>query len=112
MLLFVAQHNPNYLNRLTVSFNYIIDILRRKLDLLHVHVYVLAFSHQYHRNLLLTQFSVAIHCKGYFRFDPFLNLLIINTGSHYCHLTGNENSEISKSYVNFLYLKFLTCYFK
>lgn len=70
MLLFVAQHNPNYLNRLTVSFNYIIEILRRKLDMLHV--YVLAFSHQYHRNLLLTQFSVAIHCKGNFRFDHFL----------------------------------------
>lgn len=39
----------------------------------------------------------------------FLNL---NNGNHHCHFTANENSESSKSYVNFLYLKFLTCYFQ
>lgn len=69
MLLFVVQHNPNYLNRLTVSFNYIIEILKRKLDMLHV--YVLAFFHLDHRNLLLTQLSVANHGKSYFRFVHF-----------------------------------------
>lgn len=93
MLLFVVQHNPNYLNRLTISFNFIIKVLKRNY----------CIFHQYHRNLLLTQFGVANHSKSYFRLVHFFNL---NTGNHNCNLTDIKINKFQKAMLTFCISKF------